>query len=434
MTPKTGARSSEPSSSTGNGRSSASSALPTASTSSQTSLSVRHARSASVSPRNDASAFGEPNRSDAPPTSSTPGRRLDDPPRLGVDASRARRAPSRTASRRDPRRARPRATTARRPRRGSGQPATAAFCTSSNERRPLTQSTCDASGSSALEERPADDLVHRVVASDVLAHARELAVGVEEPGRMQPAGRRERALRLEQPRRQRRDDVERDLERALDPRRARPRPPRSRPSRRRRTTTRCRSAAGAARGRSRPPRPRPCSPRDRPGARAEIGREPLREAEPERELLVVPRRPHRDGDRLAADADLERLLDRDDVALASSRREPQRVDAARRVRRRLGSPLTRSAYSWGEPRLSPRVARRQLAVAQTANTVSDQVARGRGHLAPDRPVDVVVVGERRLDRDARRRRGIRAVEPRAAAEEPLPGRTCHLRRSSGSPS
>ena len=46
--------------------------------------------------------------------------------------------------------------------------------------------------------------------------------------------------------------------------------------------------------------------------------EAFRDAEPERELLVVTGRPHRDRDRLAVDADLERLLDRDCVALPAS--------------------------------------------------------------------------------------------------------------------
>ena len=46
----------------------------------------------------------------------------------------------------------------------------------------------------------------------------ELALGVEEAGRMQAARRRESALRLEQPAGQRRDDVGGDLQRALDPR------------------------------------------------------------------------------------------------------------------------------------------------------------------------------------------------------------------------
>ena len=83
ITPNTAARSSVPSSRTGNG-SCPSSAFPTATTSSHTSLRIRHARSPSVSPRNDASAFGEPNRSDAPPTRSTP-----------VAATRSATAPSR---------------------------------------------------------------------------------------------------------------------------------------------------------------------------------------------------------------------------------------------------------------------------------------------------------------------------------------------------
>ena len=39
-----------------------------------------------------------------------------------------------------------------------------------------------------VERGAADDLVHRVVAADVLAHDQELAVGVEEAGRVQAAG------------------------------------------------------------------------------------------------------------------------------------------------------------------------------------------------------------------------------------------------------
>ena len=44
--------------------------------------------------------------------------------------------------------------------------------------------------------------------------------------------------------------------------------------------------------------------------------EPLAVEEAERELLVVAGRAHRDGQRGAVDADLERLLDGDLVALA----------------------------------------------------------------------------------------------------------------------
>ena len=46
--------------------------------------------------------------------------------------------------------------------------------------------------------------------------------------------------------------------------------------------------------------------------------QPLGDREPERELLVVPGRPHRHRDRLAADPELERLLDGDDVPLVAA--------------------------------------------------------------------------------------------------------------------
>ena len=100
-----------------------------------------------------------------------------------------------------------------------GQPATDAFCTSSNESRPLTQRIESASGTRPSPKRPAEHLVHRVVAADVLAHAEQLSVRREEPGRVQPAGQGEGRLRLAQATGQRRDDVERTLSVALDPRR-----------------------------------------------------------------------------------------------------------------------------------------------------------------------------------------------------------------------
>src|SRR4029453_430776 len=65
------------------------------------------------------------------------------------------------------------------------------------------------------------------------------------------------------------------------------------------------------------------------------GLEPLREAEPERELLVVPGRPHRDGHRATAAPDLQRLPARDLVGLARALRQSQHLDSRRRVRRRL---------------------------------------------------------------------------------------------------
>jgi hypothetical protein len=63
--------------------------------------------------------------------------------------------------------------------------------------------------------------------------------------------------------------------------------------------------------------------------------DPFGNEKPERELLVVPWRPHRHRNRRAVDADLERLLDGDRIALAARLREPHHVDRSRGVRRRL---------------------------------------------------------------------------------------------------
>ena len=93
--------------------------LPTASRSSHASPSTRHARSASVSPPMRASAFGEPKRRLAPPTSRSPVSRRATAPST---RSAARLARSRRASRRGRGRARRRGSTARRPRPRSGSP------------------------------------------------------------------------------------------------------------------------------------------------------------------------------------------------------------------------------------------------------------------------------------------------------------------------
>ena len=73
--------------------------------------------------------------------------------------------------------------------------------------------------------------------------------------------------------------------------------------------------------------------------RGEVGRErgaerlePLADREAERELLVVTGRPHRHRDRLAVDADLERLLDRDEVVLARACRQPRDANPRGRAR------------------------------------------------------------------------------------------------------
>jgi hypothetical protein len=53
-----------------------------------------------------------------------------------------------------------------------------------------------------LAQRPADHLVDGIVPADVLAQRQQLAIGREQPGRVQPAGRREHSLRGAEPVRQ----------------------------------------------------------------------------------------------------------------------------------------------------------------------------------------------------------------------------------------
>ena len=74
-------------------------------------------------------------------------------------------------------------------------PAITAFCVNSNDARPLTSSTDDASGIRAALESPADDLVDGVVSADVFAHHKHRSVGVEQRRGVQAAGAGENLLR-----------------------------------------------------------------------------------------------------------------------------------------------------------------------------------------------------------------------------------------------
>ena len=74
----------------------------------------------------------------------------------------------------------------------TGQPATAAFCTSSNESRPLTQSTCRTAAAGGLE-RPGRSPCPSRVAADVLARRRSSPRREESRG-VQPARRSEGRL------------------------------------------------------------------------------------------------------------------------------------------------------------------------------------------------------------------------------------------------
>ena len=161
----------------------------------------------------------------------------------------------------------------------------------------------------AVEQRPADDLVHRVVAPDVLPDEHELARGREQAGRVQAAGALERRLdelvgEADEESRGTRGPAARVehgradgdlLERAL--------------------------AADAARG-ARVEAARARVARERAGDVDGVGGEVrgrvdgarrvderLAEQEAQRELLVVARRPHGHRERPAVDADLQRLLD-----------------------------------------------------------------------------------------------------------------------------
>ena len=89
------------------------------------------------------------------------------------------------------------------------------------------------------------------------------------------------------------------------------------------------------------------------------GLETLRQAEPERELLVVARRPHRDGDRLPVDADLERLLDGEPVLLDFAAGEPPHRGLPRRVRpRRAHAVSLRTRRGYGPVDVREESARR----------------------------------------------------------------------------
>ena len=69
----------------------------------------------------------------------------------------------------------------------TGIPATAAFWTSSKLARPETRATRLACGQPPRQKLRADELVHRVVAADVLAQSDELTLGREEARGVEPA-------------------------------------------------------------------------------------------------------------------------------------------------------------------------------------------------------------------------------------------------------
>ena len=174
------------------------------------------------------------------------------------------------------------------------------------------------------------------MAADVLAHAQRVAGAREKPRRVEATGGSERRLRLAQPVGKRGDERQRQPQLGFDPRRLDGhRFERS-------------LAADSARGRR--------VEAALEARRVELGRvdlhlvrgeilgqscfvrpQTLGDAETKRELLVVARRPHGDGNRSPADPDLERFLDGHLVALGRAGGKPEDIDTGCRVRRRVHS-------------------------------------------------------------------------------------------------
>ena len=168
--------------------------------------------------------------------------------------------------------------------------------------------------------------------SDVLANAQQRSAGIEQPGRVQAAGQREPRLAAAKPLWKSRQERRRHAQRALDARGLdRDRLERSLPA----------DAAGRGGVEA------PLQSLRVEGRRVEFDRvrlqvggkprrhglQPLGERKPEGELLVVTRRTHGHRDRTARDANLERLLHRNDVHRVT-RRYPDDIDPARRIRHR----------------------------------------------------------------------------------------------------
>ncbi|MDX6368651.1 MAG: hypothetical protein QOG93_153, partial [Gaiellaceae bacterium] len=180
---------------------------------------------------------------------------------------------------------------------------------------------------------PADHLVHCVVTTDVLANAAELARGIEETCCVQAAGCLEHSLLRAEPIRERSDEGEGRPQLAAHPRCV--------------NGDRLERAFAAHSARRRgvevPLHGGPVEGSfdlDVHRVRGEVigdarrtRRNPLRQAEPDRELLVVPGRSHRHRDGAAANPNLERLLDGQPITLTDRFRKSQNRSGRRRQRR-----------------------------------------------------------------------------------------------------
>ena len=204
-----------------------------------------------------------------------------------------------------------------------GMPATAAFWTISRLTRPLTSRTTSFSGSRPPRTAQPDELVERVVPPDVLAHGEQPPVRLEQSGGMEPAGRLEHALGLAQRSGQAEDHGAIDDWRAggigsqrtaISSSEALPQIPQLR--------RRDEMALGDRRGvegAHEPDDDRVLRLGERrrvaglDGVDVVVADQPLGAEEPDRQLDLGPRRPHRDRDRHRllpgpGGADLERLF------------------------------------------------------------------------------------------------------------------------------
>ena len=221
-----------------------------------------------------------------------------------------------------------------------GTPATAAFWTSSKRHAARDEDDPVVERQPPRQHLAADELVERVVAADILAQLEELAIGGEQPGRVEPPGRLEHRLGRAQTVRQRQDHLARHH-----------RPRRQRVTADRDLVERCLAADPARRRRDEVPlRDERRVERARQahqhlviglgGARRVPERDihhlgavdqPFRAQEPDRQLRLVAGRAHRDRDLdgllpRAGRADRHRLLAHQPVRASLDGRPPNRHD------------------------------------------------------------------------------------------------------------
>ena len=306
-------------------------------------------------------------------------------------------------------------------------PATAAFCTISNDARPRHLQDVVGERHAAGEQLLPDHLVDRVVAPDVLADRDELPVGVEQTRRVEPArcGRTPAA-----PSRSRSGSSTSDVGGHREPggtdahrtamsssdglaadaaRRRREEVPRA--AARRRTAAssvtvttlyRCSSSSRSSQYATR----RTSSGRD----------EALREQEPRRELEVAAGRAHRDRDALrllpgTLHADLERLLGGERVGPLRPRRPPCTVTTRTGVTLRRtcsGAAISPSMAGCARPDLRSDRSRRFSAAGRPAlsRPVTPPSRKERRHMLSG--LEIAQEAAAASDRGGRRRRRDRA--------------------------